>query len=151
MESRRVTFMQKLSSGFIQGRLDYIFVSNTLQELVTTTEILTPISPDRSPVLFTLSKGRNCARGKGFWKFNGSLSKDQKYKTEIKKLIGSSCTTNESLFNSQLKWELLKYEVQNFIINFTKQLAKEKRQHRTNLENQLKKLEKKKIYMRMIT
>ena len=40
MKSRRFTFMQKHSSGFIQRRLDYIFISNTFQELVTTTEIL---------------------------------------------------------------------------------------------------------------
>ena len=33
---------KKYSSAFIQCRLDYIYISNTLQELVTTTEILTP-------------------------------------------------------------------------------------------------------------
>ena len=50
---------------------------------------------------------------------------------------------NESLYNRQLKWELLKYEVRKFTINYTKQIAKEKkRQQRTNLENQLKILEK---------
>ena len=38
--------------------------------------------------------------------------------------------------------ELLKYEVRKFTINYTKQTAKEKRQQRTNLENQLKILEK---------
>ena len=35
---------KKRSSGFIQRMLDYILVSNTLQELLTITEILTPIS-----------------------------------------------------------------------------------------------------------
>ena len=34
---------KKYSSSFIQCRLDYIYISNTLQELVTTTEILTPL------------------------------------------------------------------------------------------------------------
>ena len=38
--------------------------------------------------------------------------------------------------------ELLKYEVRKFTINYTKQIAKEKRQQRTNLKNQLKILEK---------
>ena len=33
---------KKYSSGFTQCRLDYIYISNTLRELVTTTEILTP-------------------------------------------------------------------------------------------------------------
>ena len=128
MKSRRFTFTQKHCSGFIQRRLDYIFISNTLQELVTTTEILTPISTDHSPVIFSLSKGNKCLRGKGFWKFNSSLSKDQNYITEIKKVIRSFCTTNESLYNHQLRWELLKYEIRKFTINYTKQIAKEKRQ-----------------------
>ena len=89
MKSRQFTFTQKHSSGFIQHRLDYIFILNILQELVTMTEILTPISTDYSPALFSLSKGKDCLRGKGFWKFNSSLTKDQNYITEIKKLIRS--------------------------------------------------------------
>ena len=64
MKSRRFTFTQKHFSGFIQGRLDYIFISHTLQELVTTTELLTPISTDHSPVLFSRSKGNDYLRGK---------------------------------------------------------------------------------------
>ena len=76
--------MQKHSSGFIQRRLDSISISNSFQELVTTTEILTPISTDHSPVLFSFSKGGDCLRGKRFWKFNSFLTTDQIYITELK-------------------------------------------------------------------
>ena len=69
-KSRQCTFTQQHSSGFIQRRLDYIFISNTLQKLITTTEILTPISTDHFPVILSLSKRNDCLRGKGFWKFN---------------------------------------------------------------------------------
>ena len=103
MKSRQLTFTHKHSSGFVQHRLDYIFLSNTLPELVTTTEILTPISTDHSPVIFSLSKGNDCLRGKGFSKFSSSLTKDQNYITEIKKLIHIFCTTNEPLYNCPLK------------------------------------------------
>ena len=101
-KSRLCTFTQQHSSGFIQRRLDYIFISNTLQELVTTTEILTPISTDHSLVIFFLSKGNDCLRGKRFWKFYSSLTKDQNYITETKKLIRSFCTTNKFLCNRQV-------------------------------------------------
>ena len=124
MKSRQFTFTQQHSSGFIQRRLDYIFISNTLQELLTTTEILTPISADHSSVFFSLSEGNDCLRGKGFWKFNSSLAKDQNYITEIKKLIGSFCTTNDTLYKRQLEWEPLRYEVRKFTINYTKQIDK---------------------------
>ena len=53
-KSNRFTFTQKHSSDFIQCRLDYILISNTLQEFVPMTEILTPISTVHSPVLFYL-------------------------------------------------------------------------------------------------
>ena len=75
------------------------------------TEILTPTSTDHSPIIFSLSKEKGCLRGKGFWEFNSSLTKGQNYIIKIEKLIRSFCTGNTSLFNSQLQWELLKYEV----------------------------------------
>ena len=73
---KQFTFIQKHSLGFIQYRFDYILISNTLQEFVTMTEILTPISTDNSPVLFSLSKKKTTIRGKGFWKFNNFLTKN---------------------------------------------------------------------------
>ena len=57
-------------------------------------------------------------------------------------MICSFCTVNKFLSNCQLKWELLKYEVWKFTINYTKQIAKEKWQQRTIPENQLKIFEK---------
>ena len=47
-----------------------------------------------------------------------------------------------SLFDHQLKWELLKYEFRKFTTKYTKHVAKEKWQQIKNLENQLKNLEK---------
>ena len=40
-KSKWFTLAQKHPSGFIQRRLDYMFISNTLQKFVTMTEILT--------------------------------------------------------------------------------------------------------------
>ena len=86
-KSKRFTFTQEHFPGFIQRRFDYILILNTLQELVTMTKTLTPISTDHSLVLFSLSKEKNTIRGKGFWKFNSYLIKDQNYIIEIEKLI----------------------------------------------------------------
>ena len=62
-KSKHFTFTKKHSSGFIQHRLDYTLISNTLQEFGTIADILTPISTDHSPVLFSLSKGKIIIRG----------------------------------------------------------------------------------------
>ena len=140
--SKRFSFTQKHLSGFTQHRLNYTFISSTFQELATTTEIPNPLSSDYSPVLFSLSKGKDYLTDKASWKFNSFLTKEQNYVIEIKKQIGSFCTKEKFFFNVQLKWEFIKYELRKFTVNYTKHITKEKRQQQTNLENQLKMLEK---------
>ena len=85
--------LRKDISCFIQ--LDYKLISNSFQEFLTMTEILTPVSTNHSLVLFPLSKGKSKSRGKGFRKFNTSLTKDQN--------IRNFYTKNESLVNCKLK------------------------------------------------
>ena len=53
---KQFTFTQQHSSGFIQRRFHYSFISNGLQEFASATDILTPISTDHSSELFSLSQ-----------------------------------------------------------------------------------------------
>ena len=46
-----------------------------------------------------------------------------------------------SNMNAKLKWELLKYQIRKFIIDFTKRKAKERRKQQAYLESEPKKLE----------
>ena len=92
MGNENCLHLRKDISCFIQ--LDYMLISNSFQEFVTMTEILTPVSTNHSPVLFPLSKGKSKSRGKGFRKFNTSLTKDQN--------IANFYTKNESLVNCKL-------------------------------------------------
>ena len=96
-KSKRFAFAQKKFSSLIQRRPDSMFISNTLQEFVTMTEILTPMSTDHLLVPFSLSEGKL------------SLSETiccltkTKNVIEIKKLFFGSCITNKFLFNRELK------------------------------------------------
>ena len=65
-KTARFSFTQQYSFGFIKQRLDYIFISNGFHESVSTTDILTPISSDHPPLLFSLSKEKCNIGGKGF-------------------------------------------------------------------------------------
>ena len=47
---KRFSLPQKHSSSLIQRKLDYMFISNSLQEFATMVGILIPISTDHSPV-----------------------------------------------------------------------------------------------------
>ena len=134
------TFRQKHSASFIHHRLDYIFISNTLQEFVNDIRISTSLPADHSPVHLSLVKEPKHTKGNGFWKFNSSFMKDHIYVSEIKHLVSSSLS-NISNMNAQLKWELLKYEIRKFTIDYIKRKAKERRKQHALLESELEKLE----------
>ena len=65
-KEKRFTFRQKHRSGFLQRRLDYFFVSNTLQESIKDTEILPALSSDHSPIFFSLVSTKPASKGKGY-------------------------------------------------------------------------------------
>ena len=48
------TFSKNHFTGFIERWLDYIFISNCLQEFVNYTDVLCALSADHSPVLISL-------------------------------------------------------------------------------------------------
>ena len=137
--AKQFTFTSQYLSSFIQCRLDYIFISNSFQEFVSTIDILNLISTDHSPVLFSLSKEKGKIRGKWFWEFISSLTKDQNYINEIKNLI-HNFSTKKDCVSRQLKWEILKYEICKFTIHYTKGLAKEKKIKQKKFRKRIEKL-----------
>ena len=60
-------------SGYIQRRLDYIFVSNTLKESLQQSSMLSSFRSFYSPILVSYNKPTQISLGKNFWKFNNSL------------------------------------------------------------------------------
>ena len=65
-DAKRFTFRQKHASGFIQRRLDYFFVSNSLQDAITHADFFAALSTDHSPVTISISKNKNSIHGHGF-------------------------------------------------------------------------------------
>ena len=74
-------------SGYIQRRLDYISVSNTLQESLQQTCILPYFCSDHSPILVLYSKSTQISLGKNLWKFNSSLVQDKTFVLKLKEHI----------------------------------------------------------------
>ena len=138
---KQFTFRQKHASGFIQRRLDYFFISNSLQDVITHADFFAALSTDHSPVTISISKSKNRIPGHGFWKFNSSLLSDQNYVTKTKDFVETFLSNQNLIPNAQLKWELLKYEIRKFTINYSKKLAKGRKENKTLLENKLKELE----------
>ena len=139
----RITFRQNHFSGYIQRRLDYFFVSNSLQEAIKSVNILASFSTDHSPIFITLSKLNEFTEGKGLWKFNNSLIFNEDYVEKMKNHISDilNFLNNENIKDDQVIWEYLKYEIRKFTIQYSKRLVKTLREERECLERKLKILE----------
>ena len=141
-KAKQYTFRQKHVSGFLQRRLDYFFISNTIQEFILDTDIIPAISSDHSPILISFSKEKQHSKSSGFWKFNNSLLSDNIFKKKLKQHIQNIESDNELSNDPQIKWEFLKYQIRKFTIRFSKTRAKEEPKQRDELETTLKSLEK---------
>ena len=61
-------------------------------------------------------------RGPSFWKFNNALLKDLEYVQYLQNKITQWGENNQNLFinNHRIKWEMLKYEIKERSILFSK-------------------------------
>ena len=66
-----------------------------------------------------LSNDNSDNNGRGPWKYNSSLVYDELYVEDMKKLITKTNTSNEFLEDAQMKWDLLKYEIRKFTIDYS--------------------------------
>ena len=114
-KSKTLTFRQRLFPGILQRKLDYLFISNNMQESTKNVKILKALSTDHSLLFYFFLNLSNISRGRGLWKFNSSLISNSnfvdKMKTLIQKVIFS--LENDTYLTDQVKWELLKYEIQS--------------------------------------
>ena len=110
------TILLVLSRIFIQRRLDYFFISNSLQESIKTTITLAAFPADHSPITFSLCHLKEFPRGRGLWKFNKSLIKNENYHEQMKKLIKIVLNNlnQDNIVDPHFRWEYLKFEIKNF-------------------------------------
>ena len=67
LDVNKFNFRQKHGSSFIQGRLDYLLISNSLEDVITHANFFAPLSTDHSPVTISISKSNTRIHGHGFW------------------------------------------------------------------------------------
>ena len=144
---KRYTFGQQHYTGYLQRRLDYIFISNGLQNSVKNVDVGTRVMTDHSPVSLEIkSNNINSKKGPNLWKYNSSLNKNDEFVAKMRTLINEKIQ-EYSDSDEQIAWELLKYEIRKFAIDFSKNLAKEKRREQQILEQNLKRLEESDIIL----
>ena len=101
------------------SRLDFYMISNSLQESIGKCEILNSVSSDHNPVLLSIKSPYDSKKNTAYWKFNTSLLKNNDFITELKTEI-ENMKVNLNEFEPQKKWELMKYKIRCFCIEFSK-------------------------------
>ena len=119
---KRSIFQQQHISGFIQRRLDYVFVSNLPQYSVNKPDVLAAFSTDHSSLLFSVDLRKDQNRGKWLWKFNNSLTMNSDFVTKMNFHIESPLETleKEAITDFQTRWEFLKYVIKILSIKCSK-------------------------------
>ena len=80
------------------------------------------------------------SQGRGLWKFNKSLIKNENYREQVRTLI-ENVLDNLDPDNQLFCWEYLKYEIRKFSVHFSKDIARNKKTETMKLENNSKTLE----------
>ena len=80
-DSRRFTYCSK--STFPQCRLNYLFISDSIQEDINQINILASLNSHHSPVYLKFSEFNETSRSPSHWKLNNSLLDDQHFVTSL--------------------------------------------------------------------
>ena len=112
-KTKRFTFRQKHVSGLIQRRLDYFYISNSMQVSVKNIDFLAFLLTDHSQITFSYFKNEESNRGRGFWELNNTLIENAKNVLQMKKFILDTLNKlfNKNILDDQVKWEYLKYNI----------------------------------------
>ena len=69
----------------------------------------------------------------GYWKFNASLLKDEEYINSLRSKLDHWGIKYKDIASKQLYWKLIKYEIRNYSIQYSKQQKKKMRNHENDL------------------
>ena len=86
-EVRQFSRREQSRAGFVQSRIDFWLISVALEYQIGLSTLKPGNNSDHSIISITLELSNTQKRGKGFWKFNNELLKDQTYIAMIKTII----------------------------------------------------------------
>ena len=115
-DSRRFTWRRK--TPFLQRRLDFFLVSDSLQESIEMIDIIPSIASHHSTIILKLRPTYEGNRGRSYWKFNSSLTEDRQFVNSLKNEIPVFEKEVCFLTDPIMKWEFLKFKFRQFSRSF---------------------------------
>ena len=135
--TKRFTFRQK--TPLVQTRLDFFLTSSHIQESIKIVDIVPSVWSDHSAVVLGIKHMPENSKGPGYWKFNSSMADDNVYVADLNRKILKWKNEYKNILDKRTVWELIKYEIRNFSIQYG---ARKKRIEKQELDLLLSKLNK---------
>lgn len=127
------SFTWNRSNPKSMSRIDFFIISKNLETKCKCVKILESIHTDHKLIFLEIVPGKNDLRGRGFWKFNNSLLNDRSYITSLEHIFNSKKEEYSDTNDKRVLWDLLKYEIQSYTMEYAIKKAKIRRQ----LENDM--------------
>ena len=137
----RFTWRGVTKHGRVSSRLDYWLISSHLLYDLDTTDIYPSIKTDHSLIQISLTLKQSIERGRGLWKLNNSLLKDEVYVEKIKTFLGNCNEKYRGIENRALVWDAIKCEIRGITISYSIAKCKQQRKYINDLKLELKELE----------
>ena len=106
---------KRLNPSQIFERLDFILVSEVLQSMVVSTDIIPSFKSDHSIPWFSISENES-KRDPVFWKLNCSFLGEQEFKDGITKVVREVKAMHFD--NPCSKWEMIKLDIQGYSLEY---------------------------------
>ena len=132
---RRYTWRQ--NSPFVQSRIDYFLVSAELLYDIVKCEIKPSIKTDHSILNISIKLHNEQRRGPGFWKLNVNILRDAVYLDMIREKLWQLKQEYTDIQDDRLKWDLIKSDIRQLTIDYSKTQAYIKRAAEKELLEQL--------------
>ena len=107
-----------------------------MQDRIKSCDTLTSLSSDHSPVSLAFDCENLFKPGSNYWKFNSQLLKNITFCRQLSEVIEHAKIEFEDC-DPQTKWELVKFRIRTFSIDFSKRVAREKREKIALLEKNI--------------
>ena len=127
-------------NSYIHTRIDKFYVTTTLANVITTTDIIPFPFSDHDAILLTINLQQHQRRN-GYWHFNNSLLNDHTFNAEINNFWNTWLTKKNTFPNLLQWWDKAKYHFKNISIQRSTTLRKIERNERRRLEIKIQKLQ----------
>ena len=134
-EMKRFTWRQK--KPLIQRRLDFWLISDSCQEDIEKSDIISSINSDHSAIILHFSSIDRQKHGPSFWKFNASLVDDTNYTALLTESVPVWLAEFSEVTDKRVLWDLIKYKIRQLSIKYSKEKAREKRERVSKIEKML--------------